>query len=108
MKYAFIAEHIGQFQVTTMARVLGVARSGFYVWQARQGKVSARTQAQHELEEFRYDQSRAEVHVRHSLVLRFRDAVHQLAGRGLHRLLRLDLDHLLARVVVGQQRSLAL
>ena len=33
-----------------MARVLGVAHSGFYVWQARQGKVSARTQAQHELD----------------------------------------------------------
>jgi len=50
VKYAFIAEHTGQFQVTAMARVLGVARSGFYAWQARQGKVSARAQAQHGLD----------------------------------------------------------
>lgn len=33
-----------------MTRVLGVARSGFYVWLSRQGKVSARTQAQHVLD----------------------------------------------------------
>lgn len=50
MKYAFIAEHLGQFQVTTMTRVLGVARSGFYAWQARQGTVSARARAQHGLD----------------------------------------------------------
>jgi len=33
-----------------MARVLGVARSGFYAWLAKQGKVSARAQAQHGLD----------------------------------------------------------
>lgn len=33
-----------------MARVLGVARSGFYAWRARQGKVTARAQAQHRLD----------------------------------------------------------
>lgn len=37
MKYAFIAEHIRQFKVTTMTRILGVARSGFYAWRTRQG-----------------------------------------------------------------------
>lgn len=32
MKYAFMTEHADQFCITTMARVLGVARSGYYRW----------------------------------------------------------------------------
>lgn len=35
MKYAFIAEHRGQFSVTTMCRVLGVSKSGFFASQER-------------------------------------------------------------------------
>ena len=45
-----LAEHIGQFQVAAMTRVLGVARSGFYAWRARQGTVSARTLARQRLD----------------------------------------------------------
>ncbi len=33
-----------------MTRVLGVARSGFYAWRARQGTVSARTLARQRLD----------------------------------------------------------
>lgn len=50
MKYAFMAEHIRQFKVTTMTRILGVARSGFYAWRTRQGIVSARAQMRHQLD----------------------------------------------------------
>ncbi|MBL7252581.1 IS3 family transposase [Alcanivorax marinus] len=32
MKYAVIAEHLGQYTVTLMCRVLEVSRSGFYKW----------------------------------------------------------------------------
>ena len=32
MRYAFIKENRGTFRVTTMCRVLGVHRSGFYAW----------------------------------------------------------------------------
>lgn len=32
MKYAFIQEHVEQFRITTMSRVLGVSRSGYYRW----------------------------------------------------------------------------
>ncbi len=32
MKYAFMHEHIGQFSVAAMSRVLKVSRSGFYDW----------------------------------------------------------------------------
>ena len=35
MKYAFIAEHRGLFSVTTMCRVLGVSKSGFFASQER-------------------------------------------------------------------------
>jgi putative transposase len=35
MKYAFIAEHIGQFSVTAMCRVLGVSKSGYHASQRR-------------------------------------------------------------------------
>lgn len=45
-----MAEHIRQFKVTTMTRILGVARSGFYAWRTRQGIVSARAQMRHQLD----------------------------------------------------------
>lgn len=35
MKYAVIAEHLGQYTVTLMCRVLEVSRSGFYKWKKR-------------------------------------------------------------------------
>ena len=44
MKYVFMAEHISLFKVTTMSRVLGVSRSGFYAWRRRCDQPSARTQ----------------------------------------------------------------
>lgn len=35
MKYRFIARHEEQFRVSTMCRVLGVSRSGYYRWRVR-------------------------------------------------------------------------
>lgn len=35
MKYAFMREHLRQFSVTAMSRVLKVSRSGFYDWCSR-------------------------------------------------------------------------
>ena len=34
MKYAFVAEHKGQFRLSSMCRVLRIQRSGYYVWKA--------------------------------------------------------------------------
>lgn len=50
MKYAFMAEHIECFQVKTIARILGVACSGFYSWLARKGHVFACVQAPYQLD----------------------------------------------------------
>ena len=47
MRYHFIREHDGEFRVTTLCRVLGVSRSGYYGWRTR--PASARTQANAQL-----------------------------------------------------------
>ena len=43
MRYHFIRKHDGEFRVTTLCRVLGVSRSGYYGWRTR--PASARTKA---------------------------------------------------------------
>ena len=35
MKYAFMAEHKGQFRLHSMCRVLRVQRSGYYAWKKK-------------------------------------------------------------------------
>lgn len=32
MKYALIQEHVGQYSLCLMCRVIGVSRSGYYRW----------------------------------------------------------------------------
>lgn len=49
MKYALIAEFIGEFTVALMCRVLQVARSGFYRWLS--GGLSKRAQRRSEMED---------------------------------------------------------
>ena len=46
----FIDQHMGVFKVTTMSRVLGVSRSGFYAWRSRQGQPSPRSQRRQALD----------------------------------------------------------
>jgi len=47
VKYAFMAEHHGQFRLSSMCRVLRVQRSGYYAWKSR--PKSARTLADESL-----------------------------------------------------------
>ena len=49
MKYAFMSEHVRQFAVKIMARVLEVSRSGFYRWRQAQGP-GPRARARSELD----------------------------------------------------------
>jgi transposase InsO family protein len=46
-KYQFIATHASEYPVTLLCRVLGLARSGYYIW--RQGSLSARQQRDQQL-----------------------------------------------------------
>ena len=45
MKYAFMLNHSNEFKITSMSRVLGVSRSGFYRWRQR-GEQPTRRQQQ--------------------------------------------------------------
>ena len=45
MKYAFMQNHSDEFKITSMSRVLGVSRSGFYLWRQR-GEQPTRRQQQ--------------------------------------------------------------
>ena len=47
MKYVFMAEHQGQFRLSSMCRVLRIQRSGYYAWKA--APKSARTLADESL-----------------------------------------------------------
>ena len=40
MKYAFIQNHADEFKITSMGRVLGVSRSGFYRWRQQQQRTT--------------------------------------------------------------------
>lgn len=44
MKYAFMQKHSEEFKITSMVRVLGVSRSGFYRWRQRGGQPTRRQQ----------------------------------------------------------------
>jgi hypothetical protein len=45
VKYAFMQNHSDEFKITSMSRVLGVSRSGFYRWRQR-GEQPTRRQQQ--------------------------------------------------------------
>ena len=47
MKYAFMAEQAGTFEVKVMGRILGVSAGAYYAWRGRQP--SAHEQANTEL-----------------------------------------------------------
>ena len=44
MKYAFMQDHSGEFKITSMSRVLGVSRSGFYRFRQRRDQPTKRQQ----------------------------------------------------------------
>ena len=44
MKYAFMQDHSGEFKITSMSRVLGVSRSGFYRFRQRGEQPTRRQQ----------------------------------------------------------------
>ena len=44
-------DHTKMFRIKTMSRVLGVSRSGFYAWRARQGSPSARDRWREQLDQ---------------------------------------------------------
>ena len=73
MKYAFIHRHRQAFSVQRMCHVMGVARSGYYAWQQREGVPSPRRSEQAILDQ------------------RVADAFHQRKGRSGAPRLTLDL-----------------
>lgn len=44
MRYVFIQQYQTEFRIKSMARVLGVSRSGFYAWRRRRGQKTASQQ----------------------------------------------------------------
>lgn len=46
MKYAFIKENLGEFNLAALSRTLGVSRSGYYAWLHRKPGKKAQQQAQ--------------------------------------------------------------
>ena len=42
MKYAFMKQHIDEFSINGMCRVLNASRSGFYAWLKSQTQLSVR------------------------------------------------------------------
>jgi transposase InsO family protein len=86
VKYAFIANHDGQFPVAVLCRTLGVSRSGHYEWRSRQPSCHAQTD-----QRLLADIQRIHVETRHAYgVLKMWHALNQQGiACGKHRVARL-------------------
>lgn len=90
MKYRFMERHRSRFRVTSMCRVLGVSRSGFYGWLTR--PVSARVQANEKLLG-RIRRLHAEAHENYGAVKTWRALVDHGEICGRNRVARLRQSH---------------